>query len=129
MSANAGWYRDPTGHHTIRYWDGQQWSDQANSGGANAIDPVPADVRYVQPAPGTQVQPAAPAAPAPAPLQVTQQSAPSSVGTVVAVVLSVVAVLLVLVVLLTQGGDDETDTSEPPVTTEAPAVTEAPSDG
>ena len=64
MSAPANWYRDPTGRYNIRYWDGQQWTDQANSGGSNAVDPVPENIRYVAPAPGTEVA-HTPAAPAP----------------------------------------------------------------
>ncbi len=121
MSA-AGWYRDPTGRYSIRYWDGQQWTDTVNSGGSNAADPMPADMKYVPPAPGTEAT-VEPVAQQPT-MQVTQSSR-SPGGTILAIVLSVAAIVLVVVVLLNQDGDtdDETGTTEPPVTTEA---TEAP---
>jgi hypothetical protein len=118
MSA-AGWYRDPTGRYSIRYWDGQQWTATVNSGGSNTSDPVPEDMRYVAPAPGTEAAVAQSASQQPT-TTVTQSSG-SSGGTVVAIVLSVVAVLLVLMVLLNQDSEGETETTEPPATTEAPA--------
>lgn len=120
----AGWYRDPTGRFSIRYWDGQQWTSTVNSGGSNSSDPISDEMRYVQPAPGTEA--AATARPVQPTTQVTQQSSGASGGTIVAVVLSVIAVLLVLLVLLNQ--DRETDVTEPPATTEAPATTAPPAD-
>ncbi len=58
-----GWYRDPTGRYTSRYWDGQQWTNQVNSGGANAVDEAPSEMRFVPPAPGTETAAAPPAPP------------------------------------------------------------------
>jgi hypothetical protein len=34
----AGWRPDPTGHHPMRYWDGQAWTDQVS--GDVTTDPV-----------------------------------------------------------------------------------------
>ncbi len=123
----AGWYRDPTGKYSSRYWDGSQWSSQVNSGGSNAVDAVSDDIRFVPPAPGTEVQRAAAAPPAPS-MQVTQSAPRSSVGTIVAIVLGIIAIILVIAVLLNLSGD-ETDPTTPatePPATEAPATTEAP---
>ena len=116
MSSAAGWYRDPTGRYSIRYWDGQQWTATDNSGGANGQDPIPAEMQYVAPAPGTEA--AVAQQPAQQPMTTVTQSSGSSGGTIVAVILSVVAVLLVLMVLLNQDTDSDTDTTEPPATTQ-----------
>lgn len=35
-----GWYVDPTERHFLRYWDGQQWTDQVASGGHESTDPI-----------------------------------------------------------------------------------------
>jgi hypothetical protein len=120
-TTDPGWYRDPTGRYADRYWDGQQWTDQVNSGGANAVDEPPSDMKSVPPAPGT----ASVTARTTAPIQVTQQTSRSSFGAVIAVVLAIIAVVVLVVVLVNQSGDDDsTPTTEPVATTEAP-----PSDG
>lgn len=120
-TSDPGWYRDPTGRYADRYWDGRQWTNQVNSGGANAVDEPPSDMRSVPPAPGT----ASVVASTPAPIQVTQQAPRSSIGTVIAVVLGIIAVVVLVFVLANQSGDDDsTTTTEPTPTTEAP-----PSDG
>jgi DNA polymerase-3 subunit epsilon len=35
--APAGWYPDPTGRYTYRYWNGQQWSEHASPGDGSTI--------------------------------------------------------------------------------------------
>jgi hypothetical protein len=123
-SSTPGWYSDPTGKYASRYWDGQQWTSHVSSGGANAVDEPPAEMRFLVPAPGTETHAAA----QPSPVQITQQAPRSSVGTVIATVLGIIAILVVVFVLLNQNGDSgTTDTpTEPPATTSAPAD---PSDG
>ncbi len=116
---DPGWYRDPTGRYASRYWDGQQWTNQVSSGGANATDEPPSDMVFVPPAPGTASMPAA----TPAPLQITQEAPRSPIGTVIAVVLGIIAVVVVVVVLANQSGDDgggSTQPTEPVATTQAP---------
>ena len=116
----AGWYRDPTGKYNARYWDGQQWTANVNSGSANLTDEPPEDMRFVTPAPGTQATAAAP----PPSVQVTQQASRSSVGTAMAVLVAIIAIAL-LVFVLNQSGDGDgagtTPASDPPATTQAPA--------
>jgi hypothetical protein len=34
-----GWFRDPTGRHAHRYWDGARWSAYVADGGVQAQDP------------------------------------------------------------------------------------------
>lgn len=41
MSDSAGWYRDPSGEHTHRYWDGAGWTDQVLQGRDNAPQTPP----------------------------------------------------------------------------------------
>ena len=45
MSASpAGWQKDPTGRHELRYWDGSVWTDDVSNAGVTATDvlePVP----------------------------------------------------------------------------------------
>lgn len=36
----AGWYRDPTSRHELRYWDGAAWSTHVADAGAVATDPL-----------------------------------------------------------------------------------------
>jgi hypothetical protein len=35
----AGWYRDPTGRHELRYWDGAMWTTAVRTDGARQLDP------------------------------------------------------------------------------------------
>lgn len=116
---SAGWYGDPTGRFASRYWDGQQWTNHVSSGGANAVDEPPSDMRFVAPAPGTESTSPAP----PAAVQITQQPRRSPVGTVIAVVLGAIAILIVVAVLANQSSDGgSTDApAEPPATTQAPS--------
>ncbi|MFT4285979.1 MAG: DUF4041 domain-containing protein [Protaetiibacter sp.] len=57
MNAAAAWYPDPTARHEKRYWDGSVWTEHVFSGGAQAIDPMPAAAP-----PGVQVVEAQPTA-------------------------------------------------------------------
>ena len=40
VSTIGQWASDPYGHHELRYWDGRQWTEQVQTSGKNAIDPV-----------------------------------------------------------------------------------------
>ncbi len=122
----AGWYRDPTGRFASRYWDGRQWSDYVNSGGANLTDRMPEAHRTVPPAPGTVV---APAAPQTTPtVQVTQVSRWGVLGTLIGVALTIAAIVLVFALFLALSTDEASDTTGVPATTEAPLTTETPAD-
>jgi hypothetical protein len=64
-AVSSGWYRDPTGRHEYRYWDGIQWTEHVSDGGNASGDPLPtAPPRVVEPAPAPllTVAPAAPVA-------------------------------------------------------------------
>jgi len=37
----AGWHRDPTGSHQLRYWNGSQWTEIVSNHGNASIDPMP----------------------------------------------------------------------------------------
>jgi len=118
----AGWYQDPTGVSTFRYWDGRIWTNQISADGRTATDPNPMDptVAGFPPAPGTAA-PMPPAAPTQAPVQVTQKSG-STFGTVLAVLIAVILIAVIVLFLVNQGDDDgSTPTTQVPVTTEAPS--------
>lgn len=34
------WYSDPTGRHSLRYWDGAVWTDYVSDGGSQTEDPI-----------------------------------------------------------------------------------------
>jgi Protein of unknown function (DUF2510) len=36
----AGWFADPSRRHELRYWDGQQWTEQVSDRGTQAVDPI-----------------------------------------------------------------------------------------
>ena len=36
----AGWQTDPSGHHELRYWDGQVWTAHVSDQGTTATDPL-----------------------------------------------------------------------------------------
>ena len=40
VSTIGQWASDPYGRHELRYWDGRQWTEQVQTAGKNAIDPV-----------------------------------------------------------------------------------------
>ncbi len=35
----AGWYRDPSGRHERRYWDGKGWSEHVSDQDVRSLDP------------------------------------------------------------------------------------------
>ncbi|MBT8240048.1 MAG: DUF2510 domain-containing protein, partial [Acidimicrobiia bacterium] len=70
-NADAGWYSDPTGRYTNRYWDGAEWSNAVSRRGANEVDPVALPATLAPPAPGTTALPST--APQPATIAVNTQ--------------------------------------------------------
>jgi hypothetical protein len=36
----AGWHRDPTGRHEVRWWDGQRWTEHVATQGQPSTDPI-----------------------------------------------------------------------------------------
>ena len=40
MTTPANWYRDPNGRAELRYWDGEAWTDQVSTAGAQSTDPI-----------------------------------------------------------------------------------------
>lgn len=118
----AGWYADPTGRHTYRYWDGTAWSNQVSDGGTTGVDPTGLDANTAStpPAPGTKA-PGSPQERTPT-VQVSQRAGGGfGMGTIVGVLVGVLIVAIILVVLLNNLGDDgstpSTDAPEAPVTT------------
>ncbi len=69
MSADAGWYADPSDPAWVRYWDGTAWSPEAH--------PAAAVPRTADPAPATPAP-----APAPAPVQAVPSLEPLAPVTV-----------------------------------------------
>lgn len=119
----SGWYTDPTGSYSYRYWDGTSWTSQVGSGGPSGTDPNPLDpaVAAAPPAPGTAAPEPSTQGP-PQAVQVTQKSGGSTFGIIIGVIVAIVAVVILIAVLAS--GDDESSTStDAPVTTEAPATT------
>jgi hypothetical protein len=129
MSQAAGWYTDPTGRYSYRYWDGLRWTGQVNTGGNTLTDPNPLDAEMAQtpPAPGTMAPelPAPSAQPATPPsVQVTQGGGGMSASSIVLAIVAAVAVVALLFVLFTNNDDDDGDT--PTTTTEQTEDTEPP---
>ncbi len=131
----SGWYVDPTGRHTYRYWDGSRWSVQVSDGGTAGVDPIDLDdaTAGTPPAPGTQapgMRPTAAAEASPPPgVEVTQRSGGAGVAGIIGVFVGVIIVVVILVVLFNNLGDDSTTSTDVPastVTTEAEPTTEAP---
>ena len=122
-----GWYTDPTGQYSYRYWNGTQWTNQVSSSGTTLNDPNPMDpsAATTPPAPGSEAPTPPQAAPA-STVQVTQRSG-SAFGTIIGVILAVVAIVVLIVVIVALTGNDDSSTSSTvaPVTTQAP-TTEAP---
>ncbi|MCP5035616.1 MAG: DUF2510 domain-containing protein [Actinomycetia bacterium] len=116
---DAGWYNDPTGRYSNRYWDGMSWTDSVSSGGSNSIDPVAAHEGLSPPAPGTD------AVSAPQPTSVATETNQGGSSGVVGIVLGALALLIaiVLVIAYVTGGDDN---ETPTDTTDAPEVTQLP---
>lgn len=40
-SAPAGWYKDPSGTHELRYFDGSIWTEHVSDGGVTSVSPLP----------------------------------------------------------------------------------------
>ena len=36
----ADWYKDPSGRHQFRYWDGASWTDHVGDDGKSSLDPL-----------------------------------------------------------------------------------------
>jgi hypothetical protein len=119
----AGWYTDPMGRFTYRFWNGSEWTDQVSNGGTSGIDPNPMDESIVTtpPAPGSQA-PGPPQSASTPSVQVTQRSGGMGLGTIIGVLIGVLIVVVIVVVLINNAGDDSTDTTDAPTTTEAPTT-------
>lgn len=84
MTAPAGWYADPQGPDTLRYWDGTSWTAHVapvpQAAPAPQAGPVPQTVPVPQTAPAQEsvpVQQAVPAAASSAPSVPSAQSMPA----------------------------------------------------
>jgi hypothetical protein len=40
MSHPPAWYRDPSGRHELRYWNGTEWTDHVSDAGVTGTDPL-----------------------------------------------------------------------------------------
>ena len=129
-----GWYADPTGRHTYRYWDGSRWSNQVSDGGTAAIDPNHLDEQTagIPPAPGTQAPTTGPTSadepPSPR-VEVAQRSGGGGLIGVLGVLVGAIVVILILVMVFNNAADDgNTPSTQTPATSVAddPPATEAP---
>lgn len=123
----AGWYVDPTGNHSYRYWDGARWTERVSDGGSTGVDPTELDPELVEvpPPPGSQAPGPPPQQQAQPGVQVTQSSASTGLGTVFGILIGIVLVLVVAIALFyflsdDGGGGDSTTTTEVVTTTTAP---------
>lgn len=114
-SIPAGWYADPSGQFTARWWDGQQWTDQVRPAAPPPAGPAASGAPVVSPAPPAPNAPPATQAPStpPAPPAAHAPPAPPAPsgprqGLVIGVVLAVVVLLagIAAAVLLLRGSDD-----------------------
>ncbi|MGI9595023.1 MAG: DUF2510 domain-containing protein [Acidimicrobiales bacterium] len=121
-NASAGWYSDPTGRYTNRYWDGGQWTKSVSGGGSNSVDALDSRERLAPPAPGTAAVGVQVSTPPPTTTYVRTETVPSSGGSTIGVVLSVVAVVFVVGLLIAIIVNNNNDSSETP-TTDAPTTT------
>jgi len=99
---NAGsWQPDPTGHHQLRWWDGNQWTEHVSTNGASGINPVqpttaqfpatPAAAYGGVPSPQPAFSPPGSLPGVAAPSQSTTQRALRRNGRIAAAILAVVA--------------------------------------
>jgi hypothetical protein len=49
VPGDAGWYRDPSGRHDQRYWDGTAWTERVQSAGEQSFAPITAPDWYPDP--------------------------------------------------------------------------------
>ncbi|MGB9375821.1 MAG: DUF2510 domain-containing protein [Jiangellales bacterium] len=125
-SAPAGWYLDPAGSRSVRYWDGQQWTNRLRPLAPANRMLVPTVPRTSRPAPaqrgaGRGTSAAASSSASPPPSSSSDRSPPSStssprvsgappvdwsryLGRLVAAVLVIIALVL-LAALLSAGPD------------------------
>lgn len=117
----AGWYLDPTGRFTYRYWDGLHWTDQVSSAGRTGSDPIEDPTgAMIPPAPGTAAS--IPSDPPPQTIEVSTGGS-SAAGALLALVAVAILVVLIVVLVTQDGEDDTTSTTDgvaTTVTTEAP---------
>lgn len=128
----AGWYRDPTGLGDARYWNGANWTESVDRGGATVNIPIDLSQALVPPLPGTQVS-----IPSPASgnqyVHVTSRRR-SPVGAIIGTVFVVLAIVAILVIVSNNDASDNTPMESTPSApaTDAPAdgdSTDAPTDG
>jgi hypothetical protein len=120
--APPGWFRDPTGNYAVRYWDGDGWTEHVSRAGRAARDPIPDDLRYLPPPPGSAVgsRPEVPATSTTTVIHETHR--PSPVPIILS--LAVLAIVIALAALvLGNVGDSDRDTAGGGVTPTAEADT------
>jgi hypothetical protein len=132
MAEPSGWYADPSGRHTYRYWGGSAWSNQVSDGGTAGVDPIDLDeaTTSTPPAPGTQApgMHAADGPPAPS-VEVSQRSGGPGAG-ILGVLIGAIIVIVILFVWFNDADEDgttpPTDLPAVTVTSPGPAPTDAP---
>jgi len=112
----AGWYSDPTGRHTQRYWDGTRWTEHVATGASTVTDPIDPSAAGIPPAPGTEARAAAPPTQR---VEVTTRSGGSVLGAVIGVLIAAI-VLVVVLIVLSSNDSTEPATTEPVSTLPVP---------
>jgi hypothetical protein len=112
----AGWYTDPQGRHTHRYWDGTEWTDNVADNGVTSTSPLSDANRTIPPAPESHE----PMPPPPA-VSVTQSSGSSAFGVILATILVLIAIGVLFYVFLIAGDADSSTTTVPQTETTQPA--------
>ena len=116
-TAPQGWYQDPSGQGTARYWNGFQWTESVDRAGVTVNVPIDPAMATVPPMPGTAV--ASPGAtPQPAPVNVSTSSGGSPWGAIIGGLLVLVAVIVLIVFIQNDSSDDS---PTPDTTPEQPA--------
>jgi hypothetical protein len=118
--SQQGWYSDPTGRHTYRYWRGSIWSNQVSDGGTAGVDPIDLDepTATTPPAPGTQAPGMYATDGPPAPTVAVEQRSGGTGAGILGVLIGVIIVIAILFFWFNDAGDDGT-----PPATDAPGVT------
>lgn len=112
----AGWYTDPAGQNTHRYWDGTAWTDHVADNGVTSTSPLPDASRAIPPAPATREQ-----VPPPPTVLVTQSSKSGGFGALLAAIVVLIAVVALVYVFWIAGDDDTAQTTVPQTETTVPA--------